>query len=40
MQQAPWTELNLLDHLVGAGEQRGQNGEVKCLGSLEIDRQL
>jgi len=36
-QQDLSTEL-LLNHLVGAGEHRGWDGQAKRLGSLEIDR--
>jgi hypothetical protein len=32
--------LDLLDHLVGAGEQRGWDRETQCLCSFEIDSQL
>jgi hypothetical protein len=31
---------NLLDHLVGAGEQRWWHVEAERLGSFEVDRQL
>jgi hypothetical protein len=31
---------DLLDHLVGAGEQRGRYGEAKCLCSLKINDKL
>ena len=40
MQQAPWTELNLLDHLVGAGEDRGRNSDPKFLRRLQIDEEF
>ena len=33
-------ELRLLDHLLGAGEQRGRHLEAERFGSLEIDDQL
>src|SRR5262245_43246755 len=32
--------LNLLDHLVGAGEQRRRNGEVERFRSFEIDPEM
>jgi hypothetical protein len=28
------------NHLIGAGEQRGRNGQAKRFGSLEVDYQL
>jgi len=34
------TSADLFDHLVGAGEQRGRNGNSKGFGCLEIDDQL
>ena len=38
MHRSKWTFL--LDHLVGAAEERGRNRDAKCLGSLEVDHQL
>ena len=40
MQQAPSTELNLLDHLVSAGQQRWWHCEAEHLRGLEIDNQF
>ena len=30
----------LLDHLVGAGEERGWDGQAECPGGLQVDHQL
>jgi hypothetical protein len=37
---APQQNASLLDHLVGASEQRHRNLEAKCFGGLEINHQL
>jgi hypothetical protein len=34
------TLTNLLDQLVGTGQQRRTNGKAECLGSLEVDNSL
>src|SRR5262249_8963121 len=39
MGQYPTSNL-LLDHLIGAGEERRRQGEAKCAGGLEIDGQF